>query len=202
MFLVLEGIDGSGKETQVKLLADRLKKEGKKVELLDFPDYDSEPGKKIRQYLKGEVKLTNEDFAALYAEDRKLHMPRLKKWLEEKRTVIADRYAYSNLAYQLANGTDYRYLIALDKDLTFPDLVFFIDVDVDEVIKRMDNSRKRDKYESNKEYLEKVLENYRCMSDGSIEVFGQAKWIRIDGSKSIEEVHKEIWKYVQACLSG
>ena len=116
--------------------------------------------------------------------------------------MIADRYAYSNLAYQLANGTDYDYLISLDKDLIFPELVFFVDVDVDEVIRRMDSSRKKDKYESNKEFLKKVSENYRLICDGSIDVFGKAKWIRINGNKTIEEVHTEIWKYVEACLGG
>lgn len=202
MFLVLEGIDGSGKETQVKLLADKLKKLGHNVEMLDFPDYETEQGKKIGQFLNHEIELTNEELARLYAEDRKLHMPKLKAWLNEGKIVIADRYAYSNLAYQLANGTDYNYLIGLDKDLIFPEFVFFVDVNVDEVIRRIDNQRKKDKYESNRKYLKMVSGIYSRMCEGDIEVFGRAKWIRIDGNKTIEEVHKEIWKYVEACLGG
>jgi len=201
MFLVFEGIDGSGKETQVRLVVEKLKKLGHKVELLDFPDYSSEPGKKIGQYLNHEIEMPSDELGKLYAEDRKLAMPRLKEWLKDGKIVVSDRYAYSNLAYQLANGVDHDYLTALDKDLIFPEIVFFVDTDVEEVIKRMDASRKKDKYESNMEYLKSVLDNYRKMCDGSIEVFGNAKWIKIDGNKSIEEVEKDIWKYVEACLS-
>jgi len=202
MFFVLEGIDGSGKETQVKMLAETLKKAGKKVEVIEFPDYNSGPGKKIGQYLDNKLQLMHKDVAKLYADDRRLHQERIKKWIEEGVIVVSDRYAYSNLAYQLVNGVDYDYLLSLDKGMIFPDLVFFIDTTIDEVIRRMNNSRKKDKYESSKNYLARVSENYRAMCDGSIEVFGRAKWIRIDGNKTIEEVQKEIWKYVGACLSG
>jgi len=202
MFFVLEGIDGSGKETQVKLLAENLKKAGKRVEVLEFPDYDSGPGKKIGQYLDNKLQLMHKDIAKLYADDRRLHQERIKKWLDEGTIVVSDRYAYSNIAYQLVNGVDQDYLLSLDKGILFPDLVFFIDTTIAEVIRRMNNSRKKDKYESSKNYLARVSETYRAMCDGSLEVFGRAKWIRIDGNKSIEEVHKEIWKYVEACLSG
>ncbi len=202
MFLVFEGIDGSGKETHVKLLAEELKRVGKRVEVVDFPDYNSGPGKKIGQYLDNKLQIMHKEVARLYAEDRKLHQDRIKKWLAEGKVVVSDRYAYSNLAYQLVNGAPYDYLLSLDRDIIFPDLVFFIDTTIDEVIHRMNNSRKRDKYESSKNYLAKVSENYRAMCGGELEVFGKAKWIRIDGNKTIEEVRKEIWRYVEACLSG
>lgn len=202
MFLVFEGIDGSGKETQVKMLAERLRKTGHKVETLDFPDYKSEPGKKIGQYLNHEIKMTNEEFAALYSEDRKLHQAKIREWLDNGTIVLADRYAYSNLAYQLVNGVDCDYLLSLDKGEIFPEVVFFVDTDVDEVIRRMDNSRKKDKYESNKMYLKGVSDMYKRICEGNVEVFGRAKWIRIDGNKSIDEVQKDIWRYVEACLSG
>jgi len=202
MFFVLEGIDGSGKETQVKMLAETLKKAGKKVEVIEFPDYNSGPGKKIGQYLDNKLQLMHKDVAKLYADDRRLHQERIKKWIGEGVIVIADRYAYSNLAYQLVNGVDYDYLLSLDKGMIFPDLVFFVDTTIEEVIRRMNNSRKKDKYESSKNYLARVSEVYRSMCDGSLEVFGRAKWIRIDGNKTIEEVQKEIWRYVEPCLSG
>jgi len=202
MFFVLEGIDGSGKETQVKILTETLKKAGKKVEVVEFPDYNSGPGKKIGQYLDNKLQLMHKDVAKLYADDRRLHQERIKKWLEEGVIVVSDRYAYSNIAYQLVNGVDYDYLLSLDKGMIFPDLVFFIDTTIDEVIRRMNNSRRKDKYESSKNYLARVSENYRAMCDGSIEVFGRAKWIRIDGNKTIEEVQKDIWRYVEPCLSG
>jgi len=202
MFLVFEGIDGSGKETQVKLLAEELKKTGKRVEVVDFPNYNSGPGKKIGQYLDNKLQLMHKEVAKLYADDRRLHQERIKKWLEEGVIVVSDRYAYSNIAYQLVNGVDYDYLLSLDKGMIFPDLVFFIDTTIDEVIRRMNNSRKKDKYESSRNYLARVSENYRAMCDGSIEVFGRAKWIRIDGNKTIEEVQKDIWRYVEPCLSG
>ena len=202
MFLVFEGIDGSGKETQVKLLAEELKKTGKRVEVVDFPDYNSGPGKKIGQYLDNKLQLMHKEVAKLYADDRRLHQERIKNWIKEGVIVVSDRYAYSNIAYQLVNGVDYDYLLSLDKGMIFPDLVLFIDTTIDEVIRRMNNSRKKDKYESSRNYLARVSENYRAMCDGSIEVFGRAKWIRIDGNKTIEEVQKDIWRYVEPCLSG
>ena len=202
MFLVFEGIDGSGKETQVRLLAEEIKKREKPVEVLDFPDYNSGPGKKIGQYLDNKLQLMHKDVAKLYADDRKLQQDKIRKWLKEGTIVVSDRYAYSNIAYQRVNGVDPDYLLSLDKDAIFPDLVFFIDTTIDEVIRRMNNSRKKDKYESSKNYLARVSETYRSMCEGSIEVFGKAKWIRIDGNKTIEEVQKDIWRYVEPCLSG
>lgn len=110
--IVIEGTDCSGKETQSKLLEERLKKEGKKVVRFDFPMYDSPTGKIIGGAYLGKPEIGKSIFpegavnvdpyitCLYFAADRKYNMPKIEKYLNDDYYVILDRYTSSNQAHQ------------------------------------------------------------------------------------------------------
>jgi dTMP kinase len=106
-FIVIEGLDGSGKSTQVKLLSDYLNSKNIKTQFIHFPTTDSEIfGELISKFLRGELgKLTEVNpylVALIFAGDRYNLAGRINAWLKQGIHVINDRYVYSNIAYQCA----------------------------------------------------------------------------------------------------
>lgn len=111
MFLVIEGLDGAGKSTQVKLLRQRFKERGIESEYIHFPRFDAPfYGELVARYLRGDFGgLDDVDpyiVAVLYAGDRLNASATIEKWLSEGKYVIIDRYVYSNIAYQCAKIED------------------------------------------------------------------------------------------------
>jgi dTMP kinase len=102
--IAIEGIDGSGKATQAKILSDRLKKGGWLAVLADFPQYGKKSAGLIEEYLSGKYGLPGEvtpyQASVFYACDRYDASFKIKKWLNEGRVVIADRYLGSNIGHQ------------------------------------------------------------------------------------------------------
>jgi len=107
-FIAIEGIDGSGKRTQVELLTITLASRGHSIFSVGFPQYDSWFGKMVGKFLNGELgPLDSVDphfSAMLYAGDRFEAKSALQSALEEGRIVLADRYIASNLAHQVARA--------------------------------------------------------------------------------------------------
>jgi dTMP kinase len=105
-FIAIEGIDGSGKRTQLELLARELRRRGVKLATISFPHYEGFFGRLVARYLNGEFgKLGEVDphfSALLYAGDRLEHKAEIQKHLTKGRLVLADRYIGSNLAHQSA----------------------------------------------------------------------------------------------------
>ena len=104
--IAIEGIDGSGKRTQVELLTHSLRAQGHSVYATGFPQYDSGFGKMVGQFLNGELgalESVDPHFSALlYAGDRFESKPKLEEALSNGQIVLADRYIASNLAHQTA----------------------------------------------------------------------------------------------------
>ncbi len=201
MFVVFEGIDASGKETQAKLLEKALKKKGYKVVYIDFPDYKNPIGKMIRKFLDKKVELDVETRALLYAADRRYRYKDIKKALDEGKIVICDRYCYSNIAYQGSLGAKPSWLASLDATLIFPDVVFLMDIPAKESLKRR---TRKDRYASKKAFLEKVREAYLNMANGTIQPFraygDYAEWIVLDGRRPIDEIHERIMREIELRL--
>jgi len=103
-FIVFEGLDGSGKSTQSKLLARHLRKEGYKVTILDFPQYGKKSAGLVEEYLNGKYGKPEEvgpyQASIFYAADRYDASFKIKKWLKDGRVVICDRYTASNIGHQ------------------------------------------------------------------------------------------------------
>lgn len=102
--VVIEGTDGAGKTTQIKLLKQYLASQGRTLQVIDFPRYkDNEYGKLVKRYLLGEfgsLENVNPYLASLaYGGDRMLAGPLIKKWVEDGLVVITNRYVASNKAH-------------------------------------------------------------------------------------------------------
>ena len=145
MLIVLEGLDGAGKSTQVKRLKEYLTERCGSLEYIHFPRYDAPVyGDLISRFLRGDFG-SNEAVhpqlvALLFAEDRHGAAPVMRKALEEGKTVLLDRYVYSNIAYQCAKLQDLQERRKLrdwifnteygDFELPEPDLNLFLDVPI------------------------------------------------------------------------
>ena len=157
MLVVLEGLDGAGKSTQVKRLADYLRSRYGNLEYIHFPRYDAPVyGELISNFLKGEFGANDsvhpQLVALLFAEDRHGAGPVIKRFLEEGSVVLLDRYVYSNVAYQCAKmpspeKAEYLRQWILDTeygtfDLPRPDLNIFLDVPISFVESSLNANRK------------------------------------------------------------
>lgn len=102
--IVIDGVDGSGKATQTEILARRLKQAGLAVELADFPQYNTKSAGLVENYLEGKYGSPEEvgpyRASIFYAGDRYDASFKIKNWLREGKTVIANRYVAANLGHQ------------------------------------------------------------------------------------------------------
>jgi dTMP kinase len=141
--LVIEGIDGAGKSTQIKLLRDFFSAKGYSCEYMHFPRTETPYfGELIARFLRGEFGSLNEVdpylVAMLYAGDRKDASETISKWLSERKIVLLDRYTYSNIAYQCAKLEEsqsqdklMQWIMSLEFQhfgIPKPDLNIFLDV--------------------------------------------------------------------------
>lgn len=111
MFIVLEGLDGAGKSTQIEMLRRMLSEYGIESEYIHFPRFDAPVyGEMIARFLRGELgSVESVDpyvVALLYAGDRKDAAPMIRRWLKQGKVVIADRYVWSNIGYQCGKYAD------------------------------------------------------------------------------------------------
>ena len=185
MIIVIEGGDQAGKKTQSELLAKALKKRKLKTKLFSFPDYSTPIGNEINQYLHGKRKFPPQIIHCLLAANRWEKVHEIKKAVLENSIIIMNRYYQSNLIYGLINGLDQKWLEQLDKGLPKADLVIVLDVPQKESFRR--KKSKRDKFEKNKDFSQKVSKTYRIIAK-------KKKWTLVDASRSKEEVHKSILK--------
>ena len=158
-FIVLEGLDGAGKSTQIKLLQNWFAEQNLKFEYLHFPRTDSPfYGEMVAKFLRGDFgKLEDVNpyiVALLYAGDRKDASDFIKEKLKSKTYVLVDRYVYSNIAYQCAkldSSKEKEVLKDWILDLEYnynkivkPDISFFFDVPFNFTKKSLENNRAGD----------------------------------------------------------
>ena len=143
MFIVIEGLDGAGKSTQVGMLREWLARRGVESEYIHFPRFDAPVyGELVARFLRGEFGSAAEVdpylVALLFAGDRAGAAPQIREWLGQGKAVILDRYVYSNIGYQCAKlprGEQRQRLARWILDLEYghnaipqPDLSLFLDV--------------------------------------------------------------------------
>ncbi len=201
MLIVVEGLDGAGKSTQVKKLKDYLETVCKEMVYIHFPRYDSAVyGGLISRFLAGEFggndQVHPQLVALLFAEDRHGAAPQMKETLERGGTVLLDRYVYSNIAYQCAKLKDPAERKSLrqwifdteygDFSLPRPDLNIFLDVPIGFVEQKLASQRdgsdrdylhgSKDIHEADIEFQKTVREIYleQCALD--------PEFVRIDCS--------------------
>ncbi len=143
MFIVLEGLDGAGKSTQVARLRELFEARGREVEFLHFPRFEAPVyGQLVARFLRGELGPLEEVnpylVALIYAGDRQQAAEQIKGWIEAGKVVLVDRYVYSNVAYQCAKveGAGERgrlkdWILELEygyNGIPRPDVTLFLDV--------------------------------------------------------------------------
>lgn len=192
MLIVLEGLDGAGKSTQINLLQKYFESSGSIVKYLHFPRFDSPVfGDLIARFLRGDLGSIDQVhpylIALLFAGDRREAADKIKEWLKEGYCVILDRYLYSNIAFQCAKMNDLEEAESL-RDWIFdteyikfaipkPDLNLFLDVPLNFVHKKLNENRKggdreylqgkQDIHEASIEFQSKVRDRYlkECKRD-------------------------------------
>lgn len=198
LFIALEGIDGSGKSTQVKLLSDNFKKTGHKVYSTCEPT-DSPIGSVIRNIFKSRIEADHRVIAGLFVADRLDHLLNktdgILKKLEEGYTVITDRYYFSSYAYQgIHMPLDWVIEAnSMSADLIRPDLNIYIDISPDISMKRLTDGRSSIELYETKDNLINVRAKY-------FEAFEQLKIQEhvfvTDGNRSPMEIAADIWNEV------
>jgi dTMP kinase len=137
VFICIEGLDGSGKSTQAKLLTKKLCREGYPAVFTAEPS-QGKIGKFIRKRLFEPERLSTVVEALLFAADRIEHVQNVVvPALEEGKLVISDRYVYSSVAYQGSAGLDLSWIETINATAKKPDLSIFIDVAPEVVLERL-----------------------------------------------------------------
>lgn len=182
MFVVFEGIDGSGKTTQSKNFAEAI-----------GADWTCEPthgpiGKLIREGLTvGAEWAANEVMSRLFAADRHAHLADVAAWVEDGKTVVSDRYIMSSMAYQSEDEYQARCIYWINtegKNIRVPDLTIFLDVEPEEAVARIiARGGRTERYET-LDYLVGVRERYFYALDW----LGSWPQVRVDASGTQEEV--------------
>lgn len=197
-FIAFEGIDGSGKSTQVKLLTEKLQQEGHKVYTTSEPT-DSAIGSLIRNIFRGKLEADHKTIAALYLADRLEHLLNktngILKKMEEGFSVITDRYYFSSYAY---HGTHMSldWVIeanSLCADLLRPDLTIFIDVPTEICMKRLAADRDMMELYESLENLNKVREKYF----ESFEKLREVESVFItNGNRPLDVIFNDVWNEI------
>ncbi|HKQ87084.1 MAG TPA: hypothetical protein VJS43_09965 [Candidatus Acidoferrales bacterium] len=220
-FIVLEGIDGSGKRTQLEMLACTLSERAVACDQVSFPNYSGFFGKLVARFLNGEfgpLEAVDPHFSALlYAGDRFESKPKMEAALASGKTLLADRYIGSNLAHQGARVVRearseflewLRHLEYRVYGLPAEDLVFYLRVPVDEAHRligekaaRDYTNRRRDLQEADRAHLAAAAEVYD-------ELARQKNWVTIDcierksgQMRSPQSIHDEIISVLAERLS-
>jgi len=223
--IVIDGIDGSGKATQTRFLAERLEKEGLKVKTIDFPRYyDNFFGSLIGEYLNGKfgdfIQVDPRVASVLYAADRFESSKQIKKWLDQGYTIISDRYVSANQIHQggkISSTVERKkFLEWLDKmeygifQIPKPDLVVYLDVPFEVSKKWLENkvTQRSKKYLNGKKDLaEDNLIHLKDSRNSALYLHKQNKnWEKISCCKGMtclmpEQVHEEVFKIVKKKLA-
>lgn len=216
--IVIEGTDSSGKETQTKLLTEKLEKEGKKVRKISFPNYESPACMPVKMYLAGEFGMDAEKVnpypaSTMYAIDR--YASYKKDWgdfYNEGGIIITDRYVTSNMVHQASKIDDIdeknSYLSWLE-DLEYekmkiprPDVVIFLNMPTEtaqelmaERKNKITGESKKDIHENNVAYLEKSYKN-------ACEISEKYNWLEVKcvenkKLKTINDISDEVFTLVK-----
>ena len=201
-FIAFEGIDGSGKSTQVRLLSEKLKKEGFKI-YTTFEPTDSPIGSVIKNIFRHRIEADHRTIAGLYVADRLDHLLNktngILKKMEEGYTVITDRYYFSSYAYQ-GTHMSLDWVIqanSLSAELLRPDLSIFIDVPPEVSMQRLSEGRDMIQLYESLENLANVRAKYFEAFD---KLKNDEKIFVVDGNRSFEAIFNDVWEKVYPLL--
>ena len=192
IFIVVEGLDGSGKTTQATLLAEKFYK--KYNVLLTAEPSRGKIGTFIRECcLYEDERLQTEAEALLFASDRIEHMySEVKPALEEGKLVICDRYVYSSLAYQGSAGLSLEWIKTINARALQPDFSIFIDVPPEKVLERLQR----------KKSVMETLETQQKVREVYLKYVEKGELVRVDGDREKGQDAAELFKIVSSLIEA
>lgn len=212
--IVIEGTDASGKETQTKLLYEKLKEKYAKVLKISFPNYDNPACTPVKMYLAGDFghdakKLNAYPVSTMYAIDR--YASYKMDWEEKYKDdyiILTDRYVISNMIHQASKIDDEaekeKYLAWLE-DLEYekmeiprPDIIIFLKMPIEKANELMSARKNKITDKDEKDIHEKDLDYLKKSYENACSLSKKYKWLEIDcvvddRIKSIDEISEEIW---------
>jgi dTMP kinase len=216
-FIVIDGTDGSGKATQTSLLVEELKAGGYAVEMTDFPQYGNKSAGLVEEYLNGKYGQVSPEAASIfYAIDRFDASFKIRKWLDEGRIVISNRYVTANAGHQGGKIKDdydrlkfFKWLDNLEYNIfgiPKPDLNIILHMPAEMAQKLVDkkssnvreyvNGKKRDLHEADINHLKNAEKVYLQIS----KLFPNTKLVECTERGKLlspEEVHNKVWELVR-----
>ncbi|MFA6301011.1 MAG: dTMP kinase [Candidatus Paceibacterota bacterium] len=219
--IVIDGVDGSGKNTQADLLIKHLRKEGKKVKIMDFPRYqDNFFGKFIGHCLSEQyynwTRIHPKIASIVYAADRFESKEKIEKWLKEGYIVILDRYISSNQIHQGGKIANVKKREAFMKWLAemeykvfkipVPDLTIYLSLPIDLVMKLIKERNKKvgraylkgkkDAHEKDKKFMANSIKSALWLART------QRGWVKVDcakngAMKTRKDIHEEVYKKIK-----
>lgn len=202
-FIVIEGLDGCGKSTQIRLIKEKLEQSGKKVYLTAEPT-DFETGAYLRRILSNSEDKDMYLQSALFLADRLEHITHpefgINKYINDGYIVLCDRYYFSSFAYQgTASDIDWVMQINLgcERILT-PDLCIFLDVNPDTCKKRIDEVREKPElYEKDVEKMRQIRGNFLSVLD---KLSGTHNIAMIDANADIDTIFNSAYGHITRIL--
>jgi dTMP kinase len=193
MFVVIEGIDGAGCETQAKLIAKKIRTEQCSVptKLIKYPDYEKNVGRLIKEFLYQNKNLSAEAQFLLYSLQFILDKEEIRK-RRKNQIIIADRYFTSALCYQTLEGVNLRTALRFASDFKIekPDLVFYLNVQPEIAIQRkFGEAKEKNRREKDFQFIKKTYEQYQKLIKNQV----WTRWVEIDGERKVDEISEEIY---------
>lgn len=172
MKIAVEGIDGAGKTTISKILSEKYK-----INYIKFPRYDFIPP--IRQHLFGEIELDDKASTLLFLAD-------IIQGTKNLNNYIADRFFFSTIAYSKLSLDVLMKMINI-LDLSFPDYVLYLKIDVNLALSRLAKKFEQSKYDRDYNILKTAFERYEKIFNNKY-ILSKTKVITLDGSNTLDEI--------------
>ncbi|KAL0953335.1 hypothetical protein HGRIS_004580 [Hohenbuehelia grisea] len=201
-FIVIEGLDRSGKSTQCTTLINRLEAAGIPAKLLKFPDRTTTIGQMIDAYLKSQSELDDHLIHLLFSANRWELASTIERLLREGTVVVCDRYAFSGIAFSASKGLPFEWCRAPDVSLPAPDLTLFLDISPEAAMARggygEERYEKREMQESVRRIFVRLAEEMNGEGMGD----SRSAWITVDASQTMDDVSEAMWAHVQPMIGG
>ena len=215
---VIEGTDGSGKQTQLQKLVERLEKDNYNIKTVSFPNYDSPSSSLVKMYLSGEFGSDPKDVSAyiastFYAADRyATYKKDFEKFYNDGGIILADRYTTANMVHQAGKILDpverKKYLDWLwDFEfnlykLPIPTKVFFLNMPTDYAINLIKNRENKFTHESKKDIHERDKNHLQNSYNAACSLVDTYDWYEVkcvkDGEiRTIDDIHEEIYNEIK-----
>lgn len=190
--VAFEGLDQSGKQTQVERLLAAFRSKGHSAEFLTFPAYETAIGTEIDRALHGQREYQPDTLQLLYIANRFEFKPKIESWLAAGTMVVCDRYLASSIAYGEAQGVDGAWLTEIQRLLPQPSLTILLDIRPDASLNR--KKAARDRFERDLPMLGRVRESYLRQAERSKD------WIRLEGHQDKDAVAAAVTSAVRSRL--